>query len=420
MSAKKFEKLFKEAEAEVAKNLPSADNSEKRRLYSVLQILRIDIEEAATEKEPYSELLAEIDTLSKTLNLTSLTPSSNPIVQLETALRFTGCCTTFILLGTFGSLPLLALNALDEMMGADPFTRVSQKLKRAMTSTFIYQSGIELEVLGAEPANFQSQCTLATFAHASNLDGFIMSSTCPIKQLAFGKKELFMCPFFSWLSLAVGGVPVDRNNRDRAVGALKRTAEAAKSSKMCIAVAPEGTRSTTGQLNAFKKGTFYMWEELNAPIVPVVMFGAFDIYPRKAWVNQTGHVTVRYLSPIFPNEAKDRDSMLRLVRRRMLEAMKECPHNVGKAAPMRRRIVSTIFNIAIIALLVKLCMIFREIFHVQRGIAWSKILGVGFAGTMAITVFLYVYYVYIIHLGQGKVTNGSSSSSKSRASKKEE
>ncbi len=72
----------------------------------------------------------------------------------------------------------------------------------------------------------------------------------------FGARCAVAC---SWISLAFGGVPVDRNNRDRAVKALKRSTDAAKNEKLCIAIAPEGTRSLTGHLLPFKKGTFFCW-----------------------------------------------------------------------------------------------------------------------------------------------------------------
>lgn len=56
-----------------------------------------------------------------------------------------------------------------------------------------------------------------------------------------------------------------------------------------------------------------MWEEMKAPVVPFLIIGAYDLYPVGSWVNQTGHVTVRYLKPIYPHEATDRDHMMRLV-----------------------------------------------------------------------------------------------------------
>ena len=41
-----------------------------------------------------------------------------------------------------------------------------------------------------------------------------------------------------------------------------------------ITVFPEGTRSVTGKLNRFHKGSFWLAEELKAPMVPVVLHGA--------------------------------------------------------------------------------------------------------------------------------------------------
>ena len=75
---------------------------------------------------------------------------------------------------------------------------------------------------------------------------------------SLAKKELFMVPFFSWISLAFGGVPVDRSNRERAVNALQRASSSAKNNQICIVIAPEGMRSTTGQLQPFKKGTYFI------------------------------------------------------------------------------------------------------------------------------------------------------------------
>lgn len=57
-----------------------------------------------------------------------------------------------------------------------------------------------------------------------------------------------------------------------------------------------------------------MWDELKAPIVPMMIIGAYDLYPVGSWVNRSGHVSVRYLPPIYAHEAKDRDEMLVLVR----------------------------------------------------------------------------------------------------------
>jgi 1-acyl-sn-glycerol-3-phosphate acyltransferase len=35
-------------------------------------------------------------------------------------------------------------------------------------------------------------------------------------------------------------------------------------------------------------GTFHMWEQLNAPIIPLIFYGAYELYPVNNWVNNTG------------------------------------------------------------------------------------------------------------------------------------
>jgi 1-acyl-sn-glycerol-3-phosphate acyltransferase len=92
------------------------------------------------------------------------------------------------------------------------------------------------------------------------------------------KSDLFLVPFFSWLMLAFVCVPIDRSNRDQAVKALADSVAAAKMGET-IAIAPEGSRSKTGLLLPFKKGPFYICEDLGgAPIIPLLIIGAFDLY----------------------------------------------------------------------------------------------------------------------------------------------
>jgi 1-acyl-sn-glycerol-3-phosphate acyltransferase len=171
--------------------------------------------------------------------------------------RLVGVSAGFMAVGVFGSLPILLLRLVDRSLGLDPFSQLAEKLRRGIAWFLLDLAGVSVGVLegpeGKESC-FKESCVLLTFSHASNIDGHLVSSTCPIRHYALAKKELFVVPFFSWISLAFGGIPVDRNNRDRAVKALRRASDAAKDSRICVVVAPEGTRSTTGQLLSFKKG----------------------------------------------------------------------------------------------------------------------------------------------------------------------
>ena len=47
---------------------------------------------------------------------------------------------------------------------------------------------------------------------------------------------------------------------------------------------PEGTRSTTGELGAFKDGAFRIALEAQAPVLPMVLTGCGAALPKGGWV----------------------------------------------------------------------------------------------------------------------------------------
>ena len=64
-------------------------------------------------------------------------------------------------------------------------------------------------------------------------------------------------------------------------------------------IAPEGTRTHDGKLQAFKKGAFYLALQTKIPIIPVVVGKeAFTLFPRRQWVPQPGTISVTILPPI--------------------------------------------------------------------------------------------------------------------------
>mmetsp|Transcript_15101 Transcript_15101/g.16381 ORF Transcript_15101/g.16381 Transcript_15101/m.16381 type:complete len:410 (-) Transcript_15101:112-1341(-) len=372
----------------------------RRKHHSELELLRLDIEEL--EGAPNAqEIIQRIETLIPKLKLIPIKRTKRWWDWPETIIRFCGVSSSFFFFGTFFSLPILFIRVIDIATNQDPFNYISEKLKMFIIWSFLFQSGIDVTVEGLKNEYFNHPGVIMTFSHASNLDGFFVAGTCPIRQLAFGKKELFMAPFFSWLSLAIGGIPVDRGNRERAVAALRRSVESAKVAKIAIAIAPEGTRSTSGQLLAFKKGTFHIWEELRVPIVPFIIYGAFDLYPVGSWVNQTGKVTLRYLPPIIA-ENLSRDEMLRKLRREMLQAISDCPTDIGENISSGFWIASLLSNIFVVGFQFMLLKFIYQYFSVKYQLTgWSFTLwGIGLS--FFVTFALYVYYVYLVDLGSSR------------------
>jgi hypothetical protein len=166
---------------------------------------------------------------------------------------------------------------------------------------------------------------------------------------------------------------------------------------MALVIAPEGTRSTTGHLLPFKKGTFHMWEETLAPIVPVVTIGAYDLYPVGTYVNETGRIWVRYLPPILSKETTHRDSMLRIVRRRILETLMKAPSHLGAALSWMERVYSVCFTIIVITLNAYMIRFFYVLLFVQLQLSALGALGVMSGSSVAVTAILYIYNVYVVN-----------------------
>ena len=68
-----------------------------------------------------------------------------------------------------------------------------------------------------------------------------------------------------------------------------------------ILIYPEGTRSTTGELLPFKGGIGLLAEKLRVPIVPVAVYGGFDILPKGRSVPHPGPASVIFGEPVHPD-----------------------------------------------------------------------------------------------------------------------
>jgi len=98
-------------------------------------------------------------------------------------------------------------------------------------------------------------------------------------------------------------VIVDRGNRERALRSLRRAATRIRSGTNVI-IFPEGTRSDSGTLGAFKSGGFHLAIESGVPIVPVSVSGSRRITPKRSLRIESGRVRIRYGTPI-PTQGLD-------------------------------------------------------------------------------------------------------------------
>lgn len=222
----------------------------------------------------------EINEEVNKLNLSFVQSKNSILYLLHDMIRLGVVILILFTAGIIVSLPMLILRVSDGILSSFNFKNTPYKYISVATKVFIcnlilLSSGVVLKIDGLEPTSFSGKRTLACFTHGSTIDAFVLGAILPIPPSVLAKKELFLLPYFGWLLQAYGSVPIDRKNRKSAVVSLEIATEIAD----CVIIAPEGTRSTTGQLLPFKKGPFHLWESLNGPIVPIVINGAFELLP---------------------------------------------------------------------------------------------------------------------------------------------
>jgi 1-acyl-sn-glycerol-3-phosphate acyltransferase len=151
--------------------------------------------------------------------------------------------------------------------------------------------------------------------HQSVFDIVAVAATLPVSWRFVAKRELTRIPFFGWGLLAAGHIVIDRGSNERSVRTLKRAAERVRAGTSVI-VFPEGTRSKTGKLRAFKSGGFHLAIEAGVPVLPATISGSRRVTPPKSLRVESGPILIRYGKPI-PTEqitVDDRNQLKEEVR----------------------------------------------------------------------------------------------------------
>jgi 1-acyl-sn-glycerol-3-phosphate acyltransferase len=174
--------------------------------------------------------------------------------------------------------------------------------------------GIRVEVEGLENVDPRRACVYMS-NHQSVIDIGALVLTLPVSWRFVAKRELTWIPLFGWAIWLGGHVIINRGRNDRAVASLRRAAERVRSG-MNVIIFPEGTRSETGEMRAFKSGGFHLALEAAVPILPVTISGSRWLTPKRSLRVESGRVKVRYGKPIETRglRVEDREALKQQVR----------------------------------------------------------------------------------------------------------
>lgn len=158
--------------------------------------------------------------------------------------------------------------------------------------------------------------------HQSFLDP--ISSTVAIRRECsyMARDTLFVNSHFKRLIESLNAFPVKRGAAD--VGAVKEILRRLKNGRLVV-VFPEATRTRDGEISEINPNSLLIAKRARAVIVPTVVDGAFEAWPRTAFFPRPVRMHVTYCEPISVNEVVDWpiERIAESVTRRMKDALME-------------------------------------------------------------------------------------------------
>lgn len=166
--------------------------------------------------------------------------------------------------------------------------------------------------------------------HQSYLDPMLGAYGLKREVYFMGRETLFKNKLFGRFIASVNTFPLKRGQVD--IGAIKKTLRLLRTG-YSVLLFPEGTRTRDGTISLFKPGIAMLARKANVPVVPVVIDGAFEAWPRnstllpKFWTP----LRVSYCQPFWPQQIKDmgNQEFVQMLHRRMVKMQNELRSRFG-------------------------------------------------------------------------------------------
>lgn len=174
----------------------------------------------------------------------------------------------------------------------------------------VFHSFWPLKIVGKENVP-KSGPALIVSNHLSMVDPFVVGFGADRLVSFMGKEELFRTPIVGFLVRKLGSFPVDRSRRDPA---SMRIALTILKDGDLLGMFPEGTRSTTGEMQELRAGAARLASRTHAPIVPVAVINTDRALPPGKFI-RPARISVVFGKPFelteLSEKPKDEEAMAR-------------------------------------------------------------------------------------------------------------
>ena len=147
----------------------------------------------------------------------------------------------------------------------------------------LFRIGLKLKVEGVEHVPPTGPLIVA-INHTSFIDPMLVGTAMPRDVTMMAKQEAFHIPIVGWFVKHYGAFPIQRGEVDRT--ALKKALDLLRDGGALL-MAPEGTRSPDGQLQAGHDGLALIAARSNALVLPFAIAGAQFVSPNLKKLKRT-------------------------------------------------------------------------------------------------------------------------------------
>jgi len=158
--------------------------------------------------------------------------------------------------------------------------------------------------------------------HQSYFDIFALLAYLPVDFKFILKQELMKIPLFGFAMRRAKYIAIDRDNPKKAVQSMNEAAERIRNG-VSVIIFPEGTRSTDGRLQPFKRGGFHLALKSGCALVPVAIINSRDIVPKGSFrINRgTFGMNIGKPIPVKGYKKKDIDQLMMRVKEAIISQM---------------------------------------------------------------------------------------------------
>lgn len=189
-------------------------------------------------------------------------------------------------------------------------------LARTWSKIFLWLYGIHIYVHGLKNLSLNKNYVYIA-NHSSYTDIPVLLAAIPDNIRLILRHSLTRVPIWGWALLVSPFLIIDRSSASKAKQTIDKAISTIRNGASVI-LFPEGTRTSDGNIQSFKRGAFKLAYDSATPIIPIALRGTFDVLPRQEKLPRTNKtVTVNIGAPLTVDQTivGDRQRELDLMAR---------------------------------------------------------------------------------------------------------